>query len=215
LAIPSKTYFVKKIDPGGRDSSGAHEIPWDAAIVLDDFAYPWEDEISPRMKFCALHDERWLYCFFEVQDPRVKIHISQNVKHEVLHSDRVEIFFSTDESLTHYYGLEIDPQGRVYDYKASFYRKFDDAWQWPADHYSIRTDFSETGYKAWLSVSFDSLKKFDLIKSGKIITGIFRGKCTEIDLQTPRIRWISWVRPDSPFPDFHIPSAFGMLALEE
>ena len=46
--------------------------------------------------------------------------------------DRVELFFAggsvdkpTPEGMPLYYGIEVDPEGRVHDYSIEYYRKFD------------------------------------------------------------------------------------------
>ena len=50
-------------------------------------------------------------------------------KADVVFEDRVEMFFSRDPRMADYYCLEIDSRGRVYDYRASYYRKFDPTWR--------------------------------------------------------------------------------------
>ena len=42
--------------------------------------------------------------------------------------DRVEMFFSRDPAWRTIICLEIDSRGRVFDYRASYYRKFDPGW---------------------------------------------------------------------------------------
>ena len=49
--------------------------------------------------------------------------------------DRVELFFAGSyidkpgpDGMEKYYGLEIDPKGRVHDYSIEYYRKFDGKW---------------------------------------------------------------------------------------
>ena len=42
--------------------------------------------------------------------------------------DRVEIFFSHSGKLDTYVGAEMDPAGRMLDYKCTYYRKFDYDW---------------------------------------------------------------------------------------
>lgn len=209
----SKTYRVRKT-PEGNKQAPLSGIRWNLAEKLSDFSFPWEKEKTPRMEFRALHDMEWLYLYFCVVDQKVKTYVNTNEKAEVIYGDRVEIFFTTDPELTSYYCLEIDPLGRVYDYHASHYRKFDAAWQWPIDHCFIDTKMDADGYEVAVAISMKSLKDLKLVNDRKLRTGIFRGKCTEIDLQKDNMRWISWVAPDSPFPDFHIPSSFGTLMLE-
>jgi hypothetical protein len=205
-----KRYQVRQFPAA--DSQGAKDallVPWHLSENLDDFSYPWERRTFPQMEFRAMHNQSWLHCNFRATDQDIKVYRAKDEKIEVLYGDRVEIFFARDPSLNEYYCLEIDPYGRVYDYKASFYRKFDDLWAWPPGEIVVSADYSDNGYNVTLSLSMQSLKDFGLIKDRKMLAGIFRGDCSEIDLQNENMRWISWVKPDSSHPDFHIPSAFG------
>jgi hypothetical protein len=211
-----KIYTVQKFEnPERGNSLESNTVPWHLSEELLDFAYPWENKKPPFMEFKAIHDGEWLYCFFRVIDRNVKVFVSTNEKREVIYGDRVEIFFTADESLADYYCLEIDPHGRVYDYRASFYRDFDDKWSWPSDHMLVRSNFTEVGYDVMIAMSLKSLMDMGVLKKERILTGIFRGKCSEIDLTKDTMRWISWQRPESTLPDFHIPSSFGEFHLEQ
>jgi hypothetical protein len=93
---------------------------------------------------------------------------------------------------------------------------FDDTWTWPSGHLIIKANRFEKGYSVEVAISKESLKQLGLLKGNKLEAGLFRGECTElIDGSESKIKWISWVKPDSKTPDFHIPSAFGVLILEE
>ena len=88
------------------------------------------------------------YFRFDVESTRALTYVHDNNKMEVVDSDRVEIFFRRDEMLDPYYCLEMDPLGRVLDYKANFYRKFDYEWQWPGNNpLIIRSEYTESGYR--------------------------------------------------------------------
>ena len=43
----------------------------------------------------------------------------------------MEVFFARDAALSRYFCVELDPLGRVHDYAASLYRKFDSSWNCP------------------------------------------------------------------------------------
>jgi hypothetical protein len=187
---------------------------WNSANVLSDFHYPWESDRAADMEFRAIYDDQWIYCSFRVRDENVLTYVKESSKEEVLYGDRVEIFFSIDDKLSTYYGLEIDPNGRVYDYQASHYRKFDAQWQWPEGQLRITTKEYKGGYEVVVRIGLGSLKELGLLHNQTLRVGLFRGKCMEINFTEDRMRWISWIRPESPFPDFHIPSAFGTLVLQ-
>jgi Carbohydrate family 9 binding domain-like len=212
----SKTYTVKKLSGEKIVVTGKGESPsWKNAIELADFIYPWENETAPRTSFKALHNSDWLYLFYQAKDENVQVLVKSNEKLEVIYSDRVEIFLRRDSMMTPYYGLELDANGRIYDYEATLPRKFNDSWSWPAGQLIVKTNRTNDGYSVEVAIGKESLKQLGLIKGNKLEAGLFRGECIElIDGSESKIKWISWVRPASPTPDFHIPSAFGILLLE-
>lgn len=187
---------------------------WKQATTLSDFQYPWENNAPPPTTFRALHDNEWFYCLFNVTDPHVYLHHDTNDKMDVVSSSRAEIFFKADDSLDPYYCLEIDPLGRVLDYIGTYHRKFDFNWSWPAGHLSIHAERHKEGYNVQAAISKASLSKLHLLNDNTLQAGIFRGDCFPQDDGKLHFKWISWVRPDSETPDFHIPSSFGLLRLE-
>ncbi|MCB9014029.1 MAG: endoxylanase [Bacteroidales bacterium] len=184
---------------------------WSGCEVLTDFSYPWHGEPAPSMVFRALHDKRYLFFRFDVIDSEIHIEKSSTDKMAVLESDRVELFFRRDSDMKPYFGLEMDPSGRLLDYKAGFYREFDYSWRWKG--IEIQSEYTVNGYCVRGRITLDSLKALELLKKGKIETGIFRGKCLLNESNNKEFKWISWVRPESEKPDFHIPSAFGEIIL--
>jgi hypothetical protein len=195
-----KSYFV----------SQTGHVDWSLVVGLSDFTYPWESEAAPTMIFKACHDSRWLYCQFEVIDHDPKVFVATNSKQEVILGDRVEIFFRKSVEMNAYYCLEIDLLGRIYDYQASWYRIFDPQWSWPAGELKVDARKTDDGYTVTAAISLQSLEQLGLLKANELQAGIFRGKCVSRD----NMKWISWVSPQSEFPDFHVPSAFGMLKLQ-
>jgi hypothetical protein len=211
-----KTYLVKRLDHPNPDEVITQDSAlWAQANVLDDFIFPWEPG-HPRatMTFRALHDGQGLYWQFRVQDKDIKTYVNTNEKSEVLFSDRVEIFLSTNPTLSTYYCLEVDSLARVYDYHASHYRKFDVRWQWPSGHLHASAHRDKDGYGVTGRISLQSLTDLGLLANGMLQAGLYRGKCMEINLEKEAMQWISWVTPASATPDFHIPSSFGFFQLE-
>ena len=132
---------------------------------------------------------------------------------EVVDSDRVEIFFRRDEQLDPYYCLELDPLSRVLDYKAGYYRQFDFEWHWPGlKDLVVNGMFSEPGYAVEGSATLASLSRLGLLQNNILEAGLFRGQCLKLPPE-PEFKWISWAKPESSTPDFHIPSAFGRIVL--
>jgi hypothetical protein len=193
---------------------GIGEPGWDAAQVLTDFSYPWHEDAPASMTFQALWKDD-LFCFrFDVLcDPPLISRINDH-KMEVVDSDRVEIFFRSNEQMDPYYCLEMDAAGRVLDYQARHYRQFDYPWKWPGNNQlQVKSKITPTGYYVEGSVSLSSLRTLNLLQNNKMQVGLFRGECIKTPSGEQTFKWISWIKPDSPIPDFHIPSAFGEIEL--
>lgn len=211
-----KTYEVKSIaaDVLTINGKGDHPI-WKQANVLSDFQYPWNEGTPPSMTFQALHDRNYLYGLYRVVDSKkILIYQLNNSKREILSSDRVEIFFRKDDKMDPYYGLELDAIGRIYDQEACYHRKFNAEWTWPNGELMVKAEVNPTGYTLEFAISKKSLIKLGLLKDHIIEAGLYRGECIELEGNKAEFKWISWVKPDSQTPDFHLPSSFGRLILE-
>jgi len=187
---------------------------WVEEKILDDFSCPWSKENLPRTGFRAFHDNVYLHFRFDAWGTAPLIYVQDNNKMEVLLSERVEIFFRGNEKMQPYYGLEIDPYGRVLDYKANYYRNFDYDWQWP-ENLHINSGIGKESYYVEGKISFSTLKQVGLLNNNQIQVGLYRGHCTEIAGEKTLFKWISWVDPQTPKPDFHVPSSFGSFMLQE
>lgn len=210
----AQTYAVKRIPKNVLQITGQGDhSAWKKADVLTGFSYPWETEKAPATSFSALWDGSWLYCLFRVNDDSVITLVNKNDKLEVGASDRVEIFMSADTSLSPYYCLEMDATGRVLDYRASFYRKMDYSWKWPNDQFAIKTAKLKNGYAVEIAISIQSLKDLGLLQNDRLLAGLFRAERKSGEGRG-NLHWISWIKPNAVKPDFHTPSAFGILMLE-
>jgi len=216
LVESTQTYRVRKVQGTALDITGKGDNPeWKKAIELSDFIYPWENKKSTAMTFKALHTRDWFYCLYEVKDDDIKVYVKTNDKSEVARSERVEIFFRKDERLLTYYGLVLDPLARILDYEAEYHRKFNSNWTWPKGKLIVKTDRTNHGYTVEVAIDKESLKSLGLLSGQKIEAGIFRAECDDINGSEEGMKWISWLKPNSETPDFHIPSAFGVLLLED
>lgn len=214
-----KSYLVKKISRQ-TENKGAFlsNTDWENAIKLVDFQLPWQDKQDRGTEFMALHDADNLYLRYVVLDGNILTYRRTDRKMEVVLGDRIEIFLAADTALDQYYCLEIDPNGRVLDYSATHYRKFDMDWGWPDQQLSVQTDLSENGYLVDVTIGLESLRRLGLISKNRLRAGIFRADCMELAPglgQKSKIEWISWVDPKTKKPDFHVPTSFGILELEE
>ena len=185
---------------------------WEKVPELDDFSYPWQNEKAPITTLSAYYDQSHIHFRFIAFGSKPLVFIENNNKLEVIHSERVEIFFRSDQKMHPYYCLEMDPHGRVLDYKAELYRKFDRNWQWP-ESLSIESKINDKNYTVEGKISLSILNQLGLINNGHIQIGLFRGHCTNLAGKDALLKWISWVDSKTPEPDFHVPSAFGILKL--
>ena len=216
-ALPTKafkSYTVKKTDYKIQAlSETLPDSEWDKAIYLDDFYLPWNSETPQKTSFRALHNDHYLFLRYIVEDNNIIFTDSViEDEMEIARVDRVEIFFAEDKELRNYYCLEIDGKGHVLDYKASYYRKFDDTWDWPDKQLYINAIVATNGYSVDVVIGKASLENLKLLKNNVLHAGIFRGD-READLEQG-FKWITWVVPNVKQPDFHVPSAFGILKLE-
>ncbi len=209
-----KNYQVKKISSGSitLDGKGGDAV-WANANVLTDFQYPWRNETPPQTAFRALWDDEFLYFLYRATDPDIITTVAGAGENDVVSSDRVEIFFKADDKMNPYYALEMDALGRVLDTEGRYHRNIDYKWNWPEGHLVVKAATDSEGYWVEGSVSLQSLKDLGMYDGGKTLrAGLYRGEYVP-GPQGREVKWISWVKPDSETPDFHIPSSFGTLTL--
>ena len=216
--MAENTYLVKKI-PSGKmiiDGKGSSTF-WQEAKVLDDFIYPWREETPPKTTFRALWDGDFLYLLYRAEDPDILLKSQNMGEMDVVNSDRVEIFFKKDDEMNPYYALELDALGRILDTEGKYYREVDFQWNWPEGELIVKASRDQEGYSVEASISMASLEELGMWKKGQsfLNAGLYRGEYTKDDNNQQIVKWISWIKPDSPTPDFHIPSSFGVLDLEQ
>lgn len=187
-------------------------IRWEKVEAMSYFKFPWRSEKPPVTEFRAYYDQDNLNFQFKAYGPSPLIYYKDNNKLDVRFSERVEIFFRTDEKMDPYYVLEIDPTGRILDYKAKHYRSFDREWQWP-DDLKLETTINDDHYLVSGNFRLNTLRSLNLLQDQTIELGLYRGHCTEITNDKATIKWISWIDPMTATPDFHVPSSFGLLEL--
>jgi hypothetical protein len=200
----TKTYCARKAQAGP---------DWKMAVVLKDFSCPWSTGKQAGMTFRALWNDLRFYFRFDVIGSKILTFASTNNKMEVTDSDRVEVFFRANNQLDPYYCLEMDSRGRVLDYRARYYRQFEYDWRWPENHLEVKAVITPDGYCVDGSISLSSLKELNVLHHHTLEAGLFRGECLNLPEPESAFKWISWVKPESNHPDFHIPSAFGRIEL--
>jgi hypothetical protein len=208
-----KIYEVRHLAGAQITIDGTASDPlWQRANLLDDFSFPWKEEVPPRTEFRALCDDDFLYLAYTVEDHDLVLVDDFTDKTDAIKEDRVEIFFALDWRLDGYYCLEIDPLGRALDYVATFHRQFDRNWTCTG----LRTAASRRpdGYTVEAAVPRSALAAVGLpwldAEEG-LMAGIFRAEFSHGPAGETIEDWIAWINPETPTPDFHVPSAFGRL----
>lgn len=210
-----KTYHVKCIKNKQTTIKGNSKSPfWSQANSLTDFCSPWDTEPIKKIEFKALHNSEKIYFQFKVDDNKNHIHPSEDKNDSINNSDRVELFFRSDASLNPYYCLEIDTSARIMDFKAYPNNNFDFNWYWPSKEIDVKSTINKSNFVVEIAISIQYLKELNLLKDNKIEIGIYRAKFNQQKNNTYKPTWITWVNPKTASPNFHTPSSFGLLTLE-
>lgn len=212
-----RSYDVRYLPGVEIDIDGElNEAGWHKTCLEKDFIYPWEQRPAPLTEFRSFCDDELFYFSFRVDDEDVVFEKKFDSESVVDVEDRVEIFFSCDDELKEYFCLEVDPLGRVHDYAACYYRKFDSGWDCAGLHTAAA--ITKAGYVVEGSVPLKTLDRLGLAsgRSGGILkAGIFRAEFGRGGDSGLEQHWISWVDLSKLKPDFHVPAAFGCMRMVE
>jgi hypothetical protein len=220
-------YPGAKLELDGR----ANERIWYFANADKRFVFPWKETTAPETLFRAVCDGTNLWFTFRVTDSDVVALEKLRDEEDEVFEDRVEVYLSRDEAMKDYFCFEVDSHGRVFDYRASFYRKLDTKWTFPG--LEARGATNNDGYVVEGKIPLKSFADlgFPPIEPGsRILCGLYRaefshdrtGKKVEqtaslhnlgrkVEGPPPIEEWISWVDPKVKEPDFHIPATLGWL----
>ncbi len=186
--------------------------------ISGSFGYPWEAIQAPKTVFKAFHNGESLYFSFTVEDKGVLLGDKWKPdESSVDDEDRVEMFFAggsidqpDDYKLPTYYAVEVDAKGRVHDYSTVYYRHLDSTWNLKGlSTAGVKTD---KGYTVEGMIPIASLRDLKLIRADSTTrVGLFRAEFSKADAEKIRMQWISWVDPNTTYPDFHVNSAFGVF----
>lgn len=183
---------------------------WKIEPLLTGLIAPWDGAVKDNSSFYAGHDQKYFYFLYEVSDSTLTYN-AEKTEASVGNEDRVEFFISCDPEMNTYYCAEMDPQGKVMDYEARHYRKFD--MKWDFKNLNLKTYIGKNTYRVEGSIPLKELKKMGVLSpSGELRMGVYRADYK--DAQGKNVVWSSWIIPDAAQPDFHIPSSLGILKLE-
>ena len=229
-----QTYRVRWVPAAAIRLDGrANEPVWATAAVERHFVFPWKPARAPETEFRALCDETNLYFSFRVQDADIVVLDRLRDEEDEVFEDRLEVYLSRDDQMKDYFCFEVDSRGRVFDYRASFYRKLDTHWSFPG--LEAKAASLPNGYEVEGRIQLGSLVAlgFPPLRPGaKIRCGLYRAEFShdrsgrpveqtaslhnlgrKLDGPPPIEEWISWVDPKTKDPDFHVPASLGWLEI--
>lgn len=164
----------------------------------DALSAPW-DTLSNDTRFTCHSTADAFFFNFEVADSTLALTEPFTNEMDVDPEDRVEVFFCPDRKMKEYFCAEIDPLGRVMDYKARFYRDFDYGWNFST--LQVRSELTPWGYRVMGSVSLDELRSLGVNTEKGFGMGVFQADFTP----EGSVHWYSLVPTDDVSPDFHKP----------
>lgn len=183
------------------DSTLTSNPVWNSVKPENSLYAPW-DGLDDNTDFrCFATDED--FCFrFIVNDSTMTY--SEEIREEldIVHEDRVEIFFSPDIELKKYFCVEIDPLGRPLDNSASFYRQMD--YEWNFSTMEIRHELTREGFAIAGKVTRKELAGLGIDFDKVFYIGVFRADFRKDGTVT----WYSLKGTDDKNPDFHQPGVF-------
>lgn len=209
--------IVKRDQAASIDGSLEDEVWKDIPAISGGFHFPWDSKEAPFTEFKGYHDKDDFYFCFTVKDQDVVM--DENWKDDestVDMEDRVELFFAGTyidkpgpDGMEKYYGIEIDPKGRVHDYSIVYYRDFDGKWN--LEGLETKAVVNDDGYIVEGKVPMKTLEDLKLLNDNIMRAGIYRAEFSTPtkDGEDPKMEWISWVDPKTANPDFHVASSFG------
>lgn len=162
------------------------------------FHAPW-DGLSNSNRFCCHSTAERFFFSFEVVDSTLTLTEPFLSEASVEPEDRIEIFFCQTANMQEYYCAEIDPMGRILDYKANFYRKLDYSWNFSS--LEVCAHLTPWGYRIGGSISRSELEKLGLDLNESFWMGVFQD-----DFRPDgSVHWYSLIPTKDTTPDFHKP----------
>lgn len=188
------------------------EPAWELSLKIDSFINPWDREINPETSLSLLADDKYLYFFFEVYDDDIVMTDEYTDEMCVAKGDRVELFFTGDPEKKRYYGFEIDPLGRVLDYRVDYYRNFH--YDWNYQEITTKGKIQRNGYSVEGAIPIRFLK--DMIDENReLFWGAYRGEFNRESDGEIIENWMCIKDPETAEPDFHVPGSFCKLILNQ
>ena len=169
-----------------------------SVACIDGLYAPW-DSLEDDTAFRCFADSSNFYFYYEVRDSTITLVPNYVGESDVEVEDRVEIFFSPVSSMDEYYVAEIDPLGRVLDYKGLYYRHLDYGWDFSS--MSLIGVLTQSGYVVAGKIGLGELEALGLNLGDGFYMGVFRADYRP-DMS---VNWYSAISTDDKSPDFHKP----------
>jgi hypothetical protein len=205
------TLTAKHVEPSAIVVDGAIDDAWSAAPSVS-FATDWSGRpTASNTTVRAMWSEHALYMLWEVESTGLNTDHSRPVEVEregLYNEDCVEIFFTPNPAEPKkYFEIELGPYGHYFDLAVDRKANTSDVhWSSGAE---IRTTVDAASHEAIIEVAFTSPEILSSLKTGASLPiNMFRmeGKGTR--------QYLAWSPTRTPRPNFHVPEAFGTLALE-
>ena len=176
-------------------------VVWGAIAPVEVFHAPWDDMDDSTSFRCFATDSLFFFRF-DVMENTLTLEEGFKDERDVEYEDRVEIFVSPAGKLKTYVGAEIDPMGRVMDYKCTYYRDFDYGWNFETMECSRR--MTPSGYSIAGHVSWSELEDLGIDNRKGFLMGAFRA-----DFRPDKsVNWYSLKLTSDEEADFHQRNVF-------
>ena len=214
-------YECRKVPAGSIKIDGDLSDPaWRMAEPFGDFVLSDGSGTASRQTEARMcWDDSNLYISFTCDDPDIWGTMT-NRDDPIFDEEVVEAFIDPDSDLVHYYEFEISPRGTLFDgivHNPTGLRKdmtIDTSWDCEGWLSAVHVDGTldnrddvDTGWTAEWAIPFASLS--GVPKDGDT----WRVNLYRID-RTPELELSCWSPTMETPPNFHVPSAFGMIVFK-
>ena len=178
---------------------------------LADFRVPGHAAAAASTRCWSFWLKDRLIVSFECVDETPANARPSSTERDVDGQDRVEFFIWNGDPNSPYYCLEIASGGAVHDYRAHFYRRFDDSWS-PIDELDVKVVSTANGYVVESALSAEAIEEMGLALTAgqEFRIGLFRADFERLNGDPV---WITWIDHGGD-PDFHVARSFGKAVLK-
>lgn len=181
---------------------------WEGVDSTETFFAPW-DNLSDHTVFQCFASLDTLFFRFSVEDTSITLANPFLGESSVEPEDRVEIFFSPGTDMADYKCAEIDPEGRVLDYQASYYRQMD--YDWDFTTLKLDSRIHDKGYIVFGRIALDELEEY----GNDVVRGFWMGVFRADYRPDGTVNWYSLKPTDDEQPDFHKSNVLFLAKIDQ